>query len=406
MNTTPTLNPTLVQHASWLDGCHEEMIELLIRLCNTNSGTRNLAGLKQVKTILADEYAGLHGVQEIVDIDPLVNINDQGNVVTEPLGRMLRITKHPNAARQLVLCIHMDTVYGIEHSFQKCQWLDDNRLNGPGVIDAKGGLVVMLYALKALEKSPLAGKVGWTVIINPDEELGSPGSNQILRDAAKKADYGLLFEPSLPDGTLISWRKGIGNFTFVARGRSAHAGRDFDEGRNAVIAISQLMLAIHELNTDPDITLNVGKISGGGALNVVPDLGIGRINVRVRTVEQGEQIVERLAALVAEANGRDGITVEMHGSFTSPPKEMIPGTEHLQALIEKAGDQVGLPVKWKGTGGGSDGNKFAAEGLANIDSLGPSGGEIHSSNEYLMADSLVPRTKLAALVLMALAAEV
>jgi len=405
MDTTPTAMPSLASHVAWLNSKYDEMIGLLIRLCDTNSGTRNLAGLEAVREILCAAFTPVGGVQKSLAIDPLVSVGDNGNLVTESLGRMLKISKYPDARQQLLLCIHMDTVYGTDHSLQKCRWMDANRLNGPGVIDAKGGLVVMLYALMALEKSPLAGKTGWTVVINPDEEIGSPGSNRLLREMAERANYGLLFEPALPNGNLVSWRKGVGNFTFVARGRSAHAGRDFTEGRNAVVAICRLMLAIHNLNTDSDVTLNVGRISGGGAINVVPDLGIGRVNVRVRTMEQGEKIIQQMTDLVAQANGKDGIAVEMHGEFTAPPKEMIAGTGHLQRLIEKSGDELGLPISWQGTGGASDGNRFAAAGLPNIDSLGPCGGEIHSANEFLLADSLVPRAKLAALVLMQLAAE-
>jgi glutamate carboxypeptidase len=262
----------------------------------------------------------------------------------------------------------------------------------------------MLNALLAFEQSPLAQKVGWQVIINPDEELGSPGSSELLQAAATAADWGLLFEPTLPDGTLVSWRKGSGNFTFVVHGKAVHSGRDFAAGRNAVVAMSRLMTEIHALNTDSEITYNVGRVSGGGALNIVPDLAIGRVNVRVRTVEQ-QQLVEReFQRLVTAANQADGIRVELFGSFTSPPKVLNERTGRLQQLIESCGAELGIPIKWQGSGGASDGNKFAAAGLPNIDSLGPMGGEIHSSREFLLVDSLVPRTQLVTAVLGQLAA--
>ena len=394
----------MLDNLKWLDNQQQPMLELLQKLCNLNSGTLNLPGLDRVRKELCDAFKIVGGEMKVVPVPAMTTVNDQGQVVLQPLGEAIVISKHATQRPRVLLCIHMDTVYEVDHAFQKCKFLEPNRLNGPGVVDAKGGLVVMLYALQTLERSPLAGRIGWQVIINPDEELGSPGSGEMLHAAAVKADWGLLFEPSLPDGTMISWRKGSGNFSFVVKGRAAHAGRDFQAGRNAVVAMSHLMTQIAGLNTDPEVTYNVGRVSGGGALNIVPDLAVGRVNVRVRNVEQQTLVESKFQRLVTEANKQEGIDVQMHGSFTSPPKTIDAGTERLQKIIEQCGSELGINLKWQGTGGASDGNKFAAAGLANIDTLGPSGGDIHSDREYLIVDSLVPRAKLASLVLLNLAA--
>lgn len=398
------LPSAIVPQLDWLRSRQQPMVDLILELCNLNSGTLNVAGLDRVREVLCREFAVLGGELRCVDLPPLEKINDAGSVEQAPLGQAMVITKRPELRPRLLLCIHMDTVYDLEHPFQSCRFLDPSRLNGPGVADAKGGLVVMLNALHAFEQSPLAEKVGWQVVINPDEELGSPGSSGLLHAAAEAADWGLLFEPTLPDGTLVSWRKGSGNFTFVVHGKAVHAGRDFAAGRNAVVAMSRLMIAIDALNTDPEITYNVGRVSGGGALNIVPDLAIGRVNVRVRTVEQQQQVEQQFQRLVAAANAADGIRVEQFGSFTSPPKVLDQRTEILQRLIETCGAELGIPIKWQGSGGASDGNKFAAAGLPNIDSLGPMGGEIHSAREFLLLDSLVPRTQLVTAILGQLAA--
>ena len=163
---------------------------------------------------------------------------------------------------------------------------DDGTLNGPGVADAKGGIVVMLHALQALEASPLAEHIGWEVLLNPDEEIGSPGSRPLIDSIAPRCDFGLLFEPALGDNQLVSWRKGSGNFSLLVRGRSAHAGRAFAEGRNALVAAAKVVQAISDLNTDPEVTFNVARIDGGSPMNVVPDLAIVRANVRVRTADE------------------------------------------------------------------------------------------------------------------------
>ena len=304
-----------------------------------------------------------------------------------------------------MLCIHMDTVFGEDDEFQICKMTEGGQLNGPGVADAKGGLIVMLYALMALEQSPLAGKIGWEVIINPDEELGSPGSERLIRSRATGCDFGLLFEPALPGGHLASARKGSGDFTFIVHGKSAHSGRDFSEGRNAIVALVRLLDEIDRLNGEPDVTLNVGRISGGGATNIVPDLAVGRVNARVANLEEQNGVEIDFEDLVQKYNQLDGITVEMHGRFTSPPKPNEPEAEKIQQRISQCGEALELAFEFKATGGACDGNKFAAAGLPNVDTMGPCGGHIHSSNEFLIPESLVPRTKLTALTLLSIAAE-
>lgn len=398
--TDQSLLPTLLTELQWLDSQQDSMLELIQQICNQNSGTFNLEGIRRVGEILVEEFRSLGGELKIVPTNPYQTVDDSGTTIQRTLGDSLWFRKWPDAQRRVLLCIHCDTVYSVESPFQQCRWLENGYLNGPGVADAKGGLVLMLHVLRMLEQSSLAGKIGWDVLINPDEEIGSPGSQELIQSIAPQCQFGMLFEPALADGTLISWRKGVGSFTFVVRGRSAHSGRDFDKGRNAIVAMSQLMSQIDALNVDPEVTLNVGRVSGGGALNVVPDLAIGRVNVRIKTFQQGDEIVDRFQQLVDLWNQKDGIRVEMHGDFSSPPKMLTPEVESLQRCIEESAQILEIPVAWQGSGGGSDGNKFAHAGLPNIDSLGPCGGSIHSFDEFLMPQSLIPRTKLAALTLM------
>ena len=403
--TDETRWPELVSHLESLDDRRDSMIQLVEQLCNINSGTLNVEGVGKVEQVLASEYRALGAELTIHSVPPVESISDLGEPVVETLGNLIHVVKRPERRPRILMCIHMDTVYDTTHPFQKCHWIDKHTLGGPGVADAKGGLVVMLEAIRALESSPLAEQIGWEVIINPDEEIGSPGSNEFLQARAHEADFGLLFEPSLPDGTLVSWRKGSGNFDFVVRGRSAHSGREFEKGRNAIVALSRLMLDIDGLNTHPDVTLNVGKVIGGQALNMVPDLAVGRVNVRVKTEEQRIEIEKQFSRLVNKHQACDGIDVECHGLFRSAPKTIDTGTAALQQRIEHCGQALEIPISWRGTGGACDGNKFASVGLSCIDTLGPQGGNIHSSNEFLLVDSLVPRAKLTALVLLSFAAE-
>ena len=236
---TDALMNQLLPHLQLLDNRQDEMLQQVIQLCDINSGTRNLAGLAQVKEELVGLFQSLGGELQLVDSEPEPLLNNQGEQLDSPLGQSIHIVKRPDAKHKVLLCIHMDTVYQHDSLFQRCVMQDDGTLNGPGVADAKGGIVVMLHALQALEASPLAQHIGWEVLLNPDEEIGSPGSRPMIDSIAKRCDFGLLFEPALGDNQLVSWRKGSGNFSLLVRGRSAHAGRAFAEGRNALVAAAQ-----------------------------------------------------------------------------------------------------------------------------------------------------------------------
>ena len=394
------MTPEALASLTWLDDKQQSMLDLVVELCDINSGTFNLAGIAAVRKRLIEEFSSLGGQVNVVDSEPWQTVDDRGQSTAGQSGPILHVTKWPDATKKIMLCIHMDTVYGPEHPFQQCVTKDDGTVNGPGVIDAKGGIVVMLHALRMLEASPLAGKIGWEVILNADEEIGSRGSDAFIRSRAPGCTAGLLFEPSLPDGTLVSWRKGSGNFAFVVRGRSAHTGRDFEKGRNALAALSRLCVEIDELNVNPDITYNVGRINGGGALNAVPDLAVGRVNVRVVDTQQQRQVEQQFAELVRKYNQLDGISVEMDGEFSSPPKPLDGPARELQQRVERCGEALEMTIQWRGTGGACDGNRFAAAGLVNVDTLGPCGDHIHSDREFLIPESLVPRAKLAGLILM------
>ena len=397
-------------YLEWLDSQHDEMCEQVIAWCNVNSGTHNLAGVAKMAELLRVAFGVLGGTFEEVPVPPVESIGSRGQLARTELGPILRLTKRrdtdPGGRKRVLLNIHRDTVYSVDHPFQTCTRLDATTLRGPGVADAKGGLVVMLAALRALERSPFAERIAWEVLINADEEIGSPGSAGELTRAARENDLGLLFEPALSDGSLVSRRRGTGNFTIIVRGRSAHAGRDFSHGRSAIVALANIVQRLHALNDAmPGVTVNVGKIEGGGAVNVVPDLGIARVNVRTTVPEDEAMIIAEIRKVVSATGDMDGITAELHGGITSAPKLPDDRTRRLMDLIESCGHDLRIPIAWHESGGASDGNKLAAAGLPNIDTLGPRGGSIHSPDEYLLLDSLTERAKLTAMVLMKLAVQ-
>jgi glutamate carboxypeptidase len=390
---------------AFLDDRLEPMVQLVSRLANINSYSYHLPGLAVVAELLRKEFIALApNTVETLPLPPAEAVAATGETLQTPLGELISIRKRPQAPVQVLLVIHYDTVYPPEHAFKSALDERPDVLRGPGVADAKGGIVVMLNALLALEQSPHAGNIGWHVMLNPDEEIGSLGSAALLVRAAERAHLALVFEPPPTPQTLVTRRKGSGNFSVVFRGRSAHAGREIEKGRNAVLAAARFAVdATASISAIPQASINVGKVEGGGPVNVVPDLAVLRFNVRVVTAEQQREVEAGLAELVAAAN-RNDITATMHGHFSSPPWAAGTGWPVLFEELCAAGRELGLQLGETSSGGASDANKIASTGIPVLDSLGPVGFDIHSQDERIVVRSLVERAKLSALLLTKLAA--
>ncbi|UTW55789.1 hydrolase [Kordiimonas sp. SCSIO 12610] len=388
-----------------LDAKHAEMIALVQEWSAINSGSRNLDGLKVMEAEIVSAFAPLGAEVEFIELGDGEIVNNQGEVKIVPNGRSIRIYKHPQANRRVLMTGHTDTVFPIDSDFQTSRWLDDNTLNGPGVADMKGGIIVMLYALLAFEDGPFAGTIGWEVILSPDEETGSLKSGPLLMERARSADIGLTYEPALADGTLAGARKGSGNYTVVVRGKATHAGREFHQGRNAVVALSKIIVDLSELTDGrPELTVNPAVINGGVAPNIVPDMAWCRFNVRLKAAEDAEWFQNQLDAIINKWNSEDGYTAELHGGINRPPKDLSDANLKLMDLIKACGDDLGIAINYVATGGCCEGNNLAAAGLPNVDTLGVRGGAIHSSDEFVLVDSFVERAKLSALILTAFAA--
>ena len=369
-----------------------------------NSGSRNLPGLAAMAEVLIAAFADLPGEIVLRDPDPVTAIGPDG--VARPVGHggNLHLLVRPAAPVRVLLTGHMDTVFGADHPFQNCRWHDATTLGGPGTADMKGGIAVLLAALTAFETSPFAARLGYEVVIVSDEEVSSPGSRALLADAARRCHLGLTYEPALADGTLAGARKGSGNFSAVVRGRTAHAGREIERGRNAVLAASDLALRVAGLMRDhPGVSVNPAKIDGGGPNNIVPDLAVLRFNVRPATPAQQGSITDAIAATVAAVAAAHDVSIALDGGFARPPKPLDANQLRLFELVRDCGAALGLPIAWRDTGGVCDGNNLAATGLAVVDTLGPRGGAIHSADEFLCVDSLVERARLSALLLMRVA---
>jgi glutamate carboxypeptidase len=389
-----------------LSGAVTRVVARTLDWCAVNSGSRNAEGLARQRDLLEAELAVLPGRIERAPLSPSREVRDDGSLGEVAYEDALLLTVRPEAPVQAVLTGHYDTVYPKESPFQTVRTREDGALWGPGVADMKGGISVMLAALEAFEVHPDKDHVGYRVLLSPDEEIGSPGSAPLLAQLGREGHVGLTYEPALADGTLAGARKGSGNFHILVRGRAAHAGRDFALGRNAVAGAAEIAMALHALNGEREgVTVNVAKISGGGPLNVVPDLAVVRFNVRVPDTAAAEWIrceIEKIAIAERLADPL-GLEVALHGGFTRPPKPMDAAQSALFDDVRAAAALIGQQIGWRESGGVCEGNNLYAAGLPNVDTLGVRGGDIHSEAEYALPESFLERSQLSAMILMKLA---
>ena len=397
---------------SWLSDHQDEMANDLELLCNLNSGSDNVEGLARVADWLVGYFSPLDVECERIELPSFQIIDDLGAMRSKATGSALRWNLPGSSSgkkRRLLLTIHYDTVYGPDNHFQFCERFEakipngqsELRMRGPGVIDAKGGIVVLRWTVLALKKFVDLSNVDLSVVLTPDEEIGSPASIDLWKKIGCEFDFAMLYEPAMADGALVSTRKGTGTFVFVIRGKSAHSGRNFHEGRNAVNHACKVALALDALNGQrPDVTINIGRIRGGDAVNVVPDLAVLRVNVRVTSKEDQAWVAAQVQHIVQSHNMHEsGFGVELHGGMQASPKVIDSAVLLWMQSVEQVGEQIGESISWKSSGGASDGNKLAALGLPNIDTFGPEGDLLHSDQEWVRLSSLPRKAALSAAVI-------
>ena len=374
------------------------MLERTLAWVAVNSGTGNLDGLARVSAMLADAFAALPGTIELVDPTPVERVGTDGRIEAIANGRHLLLRVRPAAGRRMLFTGHMDTVYPPDHPFQSVTRHPDGRIVGPGVADMKGGLATMLAALEAVEASEV-NDFGYDVLINSDEETGSLSSAELIADVARDKIAALTYEPALADGGLAGARAGSGNFSIVVRGRSAHAGRNPDDGRNALVAAADLAVRLKKAH-GPGLSVNPARIDGGAANNVVPDFATLRVNFRAALAEDVARARAVLDGAVAIVAAEHEVAIDIHGGFNRPPKPIDAGAAALFDTVRLAGADLGLSIGWQATGGVCDGNNIAACGVPVVDTMGPRGGAIHSPDEYLIPDSLGERAALSAVTIL------
>jgi glutamate carboxypeptidase len=369
-----------------------DMKSLLKRLVETESPSTDKAAVDRVGVIVADEARRLGADVQTVPV------KEAGDHVIARFLPSPRRGEGPGVRGEspiLLLC-HMDTVFPLG-TLEKMPFREaDGRIFGPGTLDMKAGIVISLAAIEDLKNTGGLNRPV-TLLCTSDEETGSTSSQTLIQELAKESELVLVLESALLDGSLKTWRKGVGEFRIKVKGRAAHAGGAHEEGRNAIEEMAHQVLAIQKLtNYDRGTTLNVGVIHGGTVSNVVPEEAVAQVDVRIMQPGEWERIDAEMRALRPVL---DGTSLEIGGGLNRPP---MPFDDRARATFEKArslAEEIGIELQAGGTGGGSDANFVAPLGIPVLDGLGAVGEGYHSEREFIFADSLQERAKLLALLL-------
>ncbi len=302
-----------------------------------------------------------------------------------------------NGRARLLLIGHMDTVYPDGTAAQRPVTIKGDVLKGPGTADMKAGLLVAVYALRALQEAGFTNFDRITLFCNSDEEVSSPVSRLLYRPLAADADAALVFECARENGDLVSARKGGGRYNIEVTGKSAHAGVAPETGANAIVQLARLVDAAALLNgLQPGVTVNAGVIRGGTRPNVVPDFA--EVELDVRAVDrEGEAAVHAALYALERQITIPGTRATVSGRFSGPAMERTAGNSFLAEVASAVGRGLGIKVKDAPmTGGRSDANYVAEVGVPVLDGMGPIGGADHGPDEYILASSIAERIALAA----------
>ncbi len=388
MSAGPMITPQNIELIRKYMSAHRSaMVDMLERLARVESPTHDAAAVDGVLKLLQNELI------------------DSGMVVRRVRGQhsggmLLAKTTRRTRRRPIQLLIgHCDTVWPVGTLASMPVESDDHQIRGPGVFDMKGGLVLMIYALRAVHELGLSTSADCVALINSDEEVGSPDSTRLISRLARLARRAFVLEPGFGlEGKLKTARKASGNFDIVIKGRAAHAGVNPEQGVSAILELSHQIQRLYALNNPAEgITINVGTIDGGLRPNVVAPEVRASVDVRVRTQDDAVRIensIRQLKPLHPES------TIEVTGGFSHPPMESNARNQSLWQQARQLGRQLGLELQDAAVGGASDGNT-TSQFTATLDGLGVVGDGAHATHEFASVPHLEERCALLVLLLMA-----
>lgn len=370
------------------------------------TGGRNTRALDETRERLTTRASALGAGVEAVpgQLRPGWLYGEQPGQTPLPTVVCRRLSATTTSSRQFLITGHLDTVHDPQGTFRELTVSSDGeRATGPGCVDMKGGLVIALAALEALEEA--GERIEWTLLLNSDEETGSFHSAQAIHDEAKRAaaagGLGIALEPAASGGALVTERAGSGQFMIECVGKAAHVGRDFKSGVSAVTALARVITELSSLSSpDEGLIVNIGPLEGGTATNVVPDRARAWGNVRIASSSQQSDVETALARVRNVGRPGESAAVHTHLAFSRPSKPLTPEVEHFADGCRTCAASLNQSLPFTKTAGVCDGNNMQAAGLTTLDTLGVRGGGLHTPQEWIEIPSLVERCQLLALVMM------
>jgi glutamate carboxypeptidase len=368
---------------------YEDFVGALEEMVNVDCGSYTPDGVNRIADLCEERFRAGGW-----DVDRRAHhlVGDEPQLGDLVIGTL----KGSGSGPRILLVGHMDTVFDEGTVAERSFSTEGTTARGPGVSDMKAGLLTGFFAVDVLRQAAFDGFGHITYVCNPDEEIGSPFSGEVIRQLAPQHDAAFVLEGARANGDIVSARKGVTDYEISIHGRAAHAGVEPEKGRSAVVAAARMILALHALNDRwPGVTVNVGVARGGTRSNVVPERCELHVDLRspeLATLEDAEHEIERICGEHTPPEGTSGIV----GRAWHRPMEKKEGAQRLVDIAVKIAAELGFELKDAATGGASDANTTSAAGTPTIDGLGPIGGDDHSPAEWLDLTSVVPRVALLA----------
>lgn len=368
---------------------YEQTVALLEKIVNLDSYSRDKEDIERVATILDEE---------LIELGFITSYTPQQEFANQLTG----IRRDDNSGKSILLLGHMDTVFVAGTAIQRPFTYDKktNRYHGPGVADMKGGLAIIIGALRILKELGLStGPV--EVMFTGDEELGSPASTPFIEEAAHRAKVAFVTEPGRSNGNVVIKRKGSGHGKISIKGKAAHSGVAFDKGISANVELAHKVLALHELNQNSSgVNVNSGIIQGGTSNNCVPESSTIHIHFSFWNISDGEKLLKHFQR-ITDGIKVPGATASLQAQIACLPMEATTENTRLFEMVVDCAKLLNFDLKGKVESGASDAGRVSTIGVPCICGMGPVGGEYHTADEYVEADSITQRTALLALSILA-----
>ena len=372
---------------SYFEENRTEILEFIRWLVEQESMSREAEATRRIAENLGDRLARMGAAVEVLNDSPY------GSTLRARYDRAQPDDAPPND-KQLLIVGHLDTVWPIGTLALRPFRIEEDRAFGPGIFDMKSGVVIAVFAMRALKEMGRSAKRPVTFLMTCDEETGSRYSRHYIEEEGRASIAALVIEPPIPGGRVKTARKGVGEFELIVRGRPAHAGNDPRAGISAVTELAHQILAINQMGDDErGTTINVGVVRGGVLSNVVAAEARASIDMRFQTIEEGNRIAEAMQSLRPVL---DGASLKVTGGINRPPLVRSPEIAALFEHAKRLAAEIGYEIGEGSVGGGSDGNFIAALGVPVLDGLGVDGAGAHAEYEHILISDIPRRATLLA----------